>query len=453
MNKMKPVLHAERLISDLGAIGDKITDTEQEKIQHHLLVYMGLSMGCGGLLWGSISTYFQLFLPGSIPFGYSILTIINFALFHITKNFHRARFVQVLISLLLPFMFQWSLGGFVSSGAMMLWSMVALVGSITVYETKWGIRWVGIYLLLTIFSGFVDGYVSTTFGLNLPPSTTTVFFVLNITVISVIVFGLGLYLLDLLRSNQGNTEKLVVERTNELNDLLGVLEQRVADRTKALTTSAEVFRSLAAVTNPRQLAIEVVKQLQSAFDYYHAHMYFVDEATGDLVMAGGTGEVGAALLARSHKIPKGRGLVGRAADTNAAVLVPDVSQAEGWLPNPLLPETRSEAAVPISLGNRVLGVLDVQENSVNGLDEEDVNLLQSLASQVAISLQNARILEESRSKSELESMVNLIGQKIQRTTSIEETLQTAIRELGTAIGASSVKAKISSKADENVNKN
>jgi GAF domain-containing protein len=231
--------------------------------------------------------------------------------------------------------------------------------------------------------------------------------------------------------------------TEQLQELFGTLEQRVAERTKALTTSAEVTRRLAAVTDPRHLAIEVVEQLQSAFKYYHAHIYFVDETTGDLVMSGGTGEAGAALLARGHKVQKGRGLVGRAAETNAAVLVPDVSQAEGWLPNPLLPETRSEAAVPISLGNRVLGVLDVQESSVDGLKEEDVNLLQSIAGQVAISLQNARVLEEIRTKSELESMVNIIGQKIQRATSVEDTLQTAIRELGSALGASRVKASIS----------
>jgi GAF domain-containing protein len=193
--------------------------------------------------------------------------------------------------------------------------------------------------------------------------------------------------------------------------------------------------------------VEVVEQVQSAFKYYHAHIYFLDEASGDLVMAGGTGEAGAILLANGHKIAQGRGLVGRAATTNAPVLVPDVSKAEGWLPNVLLPDTKSEVAIPISSGKQVLGVLDVQQNVVNGLDQEDVNLLQSLAGQVAISLQNARSFEQSKSQAELESLVNAIGQKIQRTTSIEETLQTAIRELGTAIGASRVKANISARKD------
>ncbi len=220
------------------------------------------------------------------------------------------------------------------------------------------------------------------------------------------------------------------------------LEKRVADRTKALTTSTDVSRRLSTILDQRQLVTEVVELVQAAFNYYHAHIYILDEATGDLIMAGGTGEAGAAMLARGHKVPKGRGLVGRAAATNEPVLVADVSQAEGWLPNPLLPETRSEAAIPISSGKQVLGVLDVQQNIVNGLNEADVILLQSLAGQVSISLQNARSFEQSKSQADLESLVNTIGQKIQRTTSVEDTLQTAIRELGLALGASRVAASI-----------
>lgn len=227
-----------------------------------------------------------------------------------------------------------------------------------------------------------------------------------------------------------------------LRDLVGSLEQRVADRTRALETSLEVSRRLSAATSPRQLAVDVVEQVQAAFGYYHAHIYFFDEQNENLVMAGGTGEAGATMLASGHSIPKGRGLVGRAAETNEPVLVEDVTQSIGWLPNPLLPDTRSEAAVPISVGSQVLGVLDVQQNIANGLGENDIVLLQSLASQVAISLQNARSYEQSRAQAELESLVNVIGQRIQRTASVEEALQTAARELGTAIGANRVRAQI-----------
>ena len=230
--------------------------------------------------------------------------------------------------------------------------------------------------------------------------------------------------------------------TAQLQDTLEGLEQRVADRTKALATSAEVTRRLAAILDPRQLALEVVEQVQRAFNYYYAQIYLLDESGENLVLSGGTGEAGAAMLARGHSVQKGRGLVGRAADTNTSVLVGDTLNEEGWLPNELLPETKAEAAVPISIGNQVFGVLDVQHSFVGGLTPEDVTLLESLAGQVAISLQNARSYEQSRKQAELESLVNVIGQRIQRATSIEDTLQTAIRELGTAIGATRVRASI-----------
>jgi putative methionine-R-sulfoxide reductase with GAF domain len=229
---------------------------------------------------------------------------------------------------------------------------------------------------------------------------------------------------------------------NIMTSRLGEAFEDVRRRALAVQTSAEVSRRLSVATNARQLATDVVEQVQAAFNYYHAHIYFFDDAGEYLVMAGGTGDVGATMLARGHKIEKGRGLVGRAAANNESILVTDVTKEEGWLPNPLLPETRSETAIPIVAGTTVLGVLDVQQNVVNGLDKEDVELLQSLAGQVAISYQNARSFEQSKAQANLESLVNTIGQKIQRAGTVEDTLQIAIRELGLALGASRVKANI-----------
>ena len=226
------------------------------------------------------------------------------------------------------------------------------------------------------------------------------------------------------------------EAREELEKLNEELEERVASRTRALQLSADVSRRLSTLLDKDELVSEVVDQLQLTFDFYHVHIYLFDEKNAELVLAGGTGDPAQVMLEHGHRIPLGRGLVGQAAENRLTVFVSDVSQDPNWLPNPLLPDTVSEAAVPLIRGDRVLGVLDVQDDNVGGLSTEDVELLKAVANQVAVALQNANLYEQAQRRAQQEILLNFINQKIQRTTSVEEAVQVAVRELGRALDGS-----------------
>ncbi|MBP6015619.1 MAG: GAF domain-containing protein [Candidatus Promineofilum sp.] len=231
----------------------------------------------------------------------------------------------------------------------------------------------------------------------------------------------------LLRYSRNLSRVLEVERKQ--------LEMHVTERTRALEISATISRQLSTILDQSRLVNEVVRQLRDALAYYHVHVYLWDETVNALRMVGGTGEAGQAMLVMGHMLLPDQGLVGRAYSTNQPVIVPDVNADSNWLPNRLLPDTRSELAVPITYGEQVLGVLDAQDNEVGGLGAEDSQLLQTIAGQLAVALRNARLVTQIQQEADQAALINAINRKIAQTTDIDGAMRTAVTELSRALEA------------------
>ena len=198
---------------------------------------------------------------------------------------------------------------------------------------------------------------------------------------------------------------------NEESALIGSLGRRVTDyianrrlldRVQAtvtgLQTVADISTAITSQQDTRQLLQNVVDLTKNQFGFYHAHIYLYDEMLDALVLSAGAGEIGQQMVGESRQIPLAapRSLVARAARERQGLVVANVKADPGFLPHPLLPDTRSEMAVPLTVGDELIGVMDIQSSEINGFTPEDVNIQTTLASQIAVALQNAEQYEQTQ---------------------------------------------------------
>jgi nitrate/nitrite-specific signal transduction histidine kinase len=194
--------------------------------------------------------------------------------------------------------------------------------------------------------------------------------------------------------------------TTQLRDSISSLEQRVRDRTEALRqravqleTSAKVSREITSILEIDDLLSRVVELIRDAFGYYHVNIYLVNDESNQLVLRASNGETVPEMTSLDIDSPS---LNSEAARSNQAILLNDVTQDPRYLADPRLPDTRSELVVPMRMGGRVIGTVDVNSNSRDSFTSEDVLVLQSLADQIAIAIENARLYEQSRALAVLE---------------------------------------------------
>ncbi len=214
------------------------------------------------------------------------------------------------------------------------------------------------------------------------------------------------YLVSRLTSALGQSRDLV----GELEDQRGRLEEQVAERTADLAhrsaqleAAAQVARDAARIRDVDQLLAETADFISTRFGFYHTGIFMLDGAGEFAVLRAASSEGGKRMLAKGHRLRVGKeGIVGHVAGAEQARVALDVGEDAVFFDNPDLPTTRSEVALPLLVGDEVLGVLDVQSIEREAFGEQDVTVLQTLADQVAIAISNARLIRQVQESLETE---------------------------------------------------
>jgi len=208
-------------------------------------------------------------------------------------------------------------------------------------------------------------------------------------------------------------------------------------RAAQLEAIGEAGRQITSLLELDPLLDRIVNLIHEAFSYRYVNVLLVDPARGELALRAGAGyevETAKALRLRVGE----EGICGWVAASGEPLLVDDVSQEPRYYPVEVLADTRSELAVPIWLKDQVIGVLDVQSAELGAFDEEDLFALQTLADQVSVAIENARLYEETRKhtqelrrRAERLALLNSISTTISSGLELDRILQAAVKGLAT----------------------
>ncbi len=192
------------------------------------------------------------------------------------------------------------------------------------------------------------------------------------------------------------------QMAEQLQDIIGKLEQRVTDRTRdlenqslRLRASAEIARDVASSHNLTELLDKAGALIQSRFELYHTGIFLLDNNKEFAVLTASPTEAGKQMIANNHRLRIGEvGIVGRVAYTEEPRITLDTGADAIFFNNPLLPLARSEMALPLRVENQIIGVLDVQSDQAQAFDEDDIAIMQILADQLATAIERTRLLEQ-----------------------------------------------------------
>jgi GAF domain-containing protein len=262
------------------------------------------------------------------------------------------------------------------------------------------------FTILSIFSGWALAYAET-YQLFFPTLDEPLNFARDMTGVFALV-GIIIYLTitnlqTALKKSRSAAQELSLSN-QELNELRVDLEKRVEERTSELNKRAtqleavsSVARTIASVQEIDTLLPAITRLVSQQFGFYHVGIFLLDQPSRNAVLRAANSPGGIQMLGRRHSLPlDSHSIVGYSALRGEPRIALDVGTDSVYFNNPDLPDTRSEMAIPLRVAGEVIGALDVQSTETNAFSQEDINVLTTLADQIAIAIENARLFGEAR---------------------------------------------------------
>jgi class 3 adenylate cyclase len=210
-----------RLIRPLAFLGVAEGDTDNARAQKAALTLAAVLITLLSIIW--VGTYWVLGLAqaAAIPFVYQVASVVSLVVFGRTKSYRFFRFSQAAMMTVLPFLLQWTLGGYVASSAVSLWALVAAIGTLFFFTADESIPWFVAFIVLTLLSGLLEPSLSRS-PAAIPDPIRTAFFVLNVIGVSLTAYVLLQYAVRARDDAFARSERL----------LLNVLPKSIAERLK-----------------------------------------------------------------------------------------------------------------------------------------------------------------------------------------------------------------------------
>jgi HAMP domain-containing protein len=233
------------------------------------------------------------------------------------------------------------------------------------------------------------------------------------------------------------------QMAEELSNVYRSLEDRVEERTRQIRTASEVARAVISSPSLDDLLRRAVELMQQQFKFDYVSIFLIEEEGDFAQLREASGEIGGALKAQGYIVPVGSpSIIGWVTNNNQPRLVSDLQPDTAALRRDLMPDTRSELAVPLQTSGRVLGAIDVQSTARDAFRQQDIEVLQTLADQLSAAILNARLAQLSATVADRARLVSEVTRELSGPMEVDEVLERAARALQRGLGNPEVMVKI-----------